>query len=386
MTAAAELAIVGVTARALTQAARRSPAFAPARIVALDWFADRDLIAAADHAEALPTRRGGGFAERPLLQALSRLVPEGSLLVTGSGFESRLPLLARIAARHRLAGNPPAVLARVKDPAQFFAELARLGIPHPEFAREVPAGNARGWLIKRIGGAGGGHVRPARRAGAIAVGGYAQRRVAGRAVSLAFLGDGRRAEPVGLTQQWASPAQGRPFRYGGAAFPAELAPAPADCMADWADRLARAFALRGLCSADFLVEGDRAVLLEVNPRPGATLDLLDRARPGLFEAHVEACFGRVRVPPPKPGPARASLILYADAGPLPVGVEDWPGWCADRPHAGSAIPAGGPICTVFGKGQDAAAARRSAERRAAALMERLGAAGITPAQAIPLRL
>jgi predicted ATP-grasp superfamily ATP-dependent carboligase len=386
MTAAAELAIVGVTARALTQAARRSPAFAPARIVALDWFADRDLIAAADYAEAMPTRRSGGFAERPLLQALSRLVPEGSLLVTGSGFESRLPLLARIAARHRLAGNGPWVLARVKDPAQFFAELARLGIPHPEIAREVPAGSARGWLIKRIGGAGGGHIRPARRGGSVAVGSYAQRRVAGRAVSLAFLADGRLAEPVGSTQQWASPARNKPFRYGGAAFPAELPPALAGRLEDWAERLVRAFALRGLCSADLLVEGDRAVLLEVNPRPGATLDLLDRARPGLFEAHVEACFGRLRAPPPKPGPARAALILYADAGPLPIGVEDWPGWCADLPHEGSAIPAGGPICTVFGEGADAAAARRSAERRAVALMERLGDIGIAPAQPIPLRL
>jgi uncharacterized protein len=380
------LAILGVTARALTQAARRAPGYAEARIVALDWFADRDLIAAADHAEALPTRRRGGFAERPLLKALERLVPEGSLLVTGSGFESRLPLLARIGARYRLAGNAPSALARVKDPAQFFAELARLGIPHPEVAREVPGDDRAGWLVKRIGGAGGGHIRPARRGGSVAVGSYAQRRVEGRAVSLAFLADGRRAEPVGSTQQWASPARSKPFRYGGAAFPAELPPALAGRLEDWAERLARAFALRGLCSADLLVEGDRAVLLEVNARPGATVDLLDRARPGLFAAHVEACFGRLRAPPPKRGPARAALILYADAGPLPIGVEDWPGWCADLPHTGSAIPAGGPICTIFGEGADAAAARRNAERCAAVLMERLGATGIAPAPPIPLRL
>ena len=55
------LAIVGVTARALSQAARRSSSYAEARIVALDWFADRDLIDAADVAEAIPTRRSGGF-------------------------------------------------------------------------------------------------------------------------------------------------------------------------------------------------------------------------------------------------------------------------------------------------------------------------------------
>jgi predicted ATP-grasp superfamily ATP-dependent carboligase len=373
------LAIVGVTARALTQAARRSPGFADARIVALDWFADRDLIDAADIAEAVPTRRSGGFAERPLLRALRRLAPEGSLLVPGSGFESRLPLLARLGARYRLAGNAPAVLARVKDPRQFFEAVQRLGIPHPEIADAVPLGGRGAWLVKRIGGAGGGHVRPAHRSGPVPRGCYAQRRLEGQPVSLAFLADGRGAEPVGFTLQWPSPTPTRPFRYGGAAFPADLPDALAARMAEWAARLAREFHLVGLGSADFLVEGDRAWLLEVNPRPGATLDLLDRARPGLFQAHVEACFGRLRVPPPAPGPARASLILYADRGPLPILREEWPAHAADRPHVGSTIPAGGPICTIFGEGRDAPAARASAERRAAAIMAAL-------AEPIPLRL
>jgi predicted ATP-grasp superfamily ATP-dependent carboligase len=373
------LAIVGVTARALAQAARRSERFADARIVALDWFADRDLIDAADIAEAVPTRRSGGFAERPLLGALRRLAPEGSLLVAGSGFESRLPLLARLGARYRLAGNAPAVLARVKDPRQFFASAARLGIPHPEIAEAVPFGGRGAWLVKSIGGAGGGHVRPARRGGPVPRGCYAQRRVEGYPVSFAFLADGKRAEPVGFTLQWPSPAPGRPFRYGGAAHPAALPPALAARMEEWAARLARDFRLVGLNSADFLVEGERAWLLEVNPRPGATLDLLDRARPGLFQAHVEACFGRAQAPRAVAGPARASLILYADRGSLAIRREDWPAHAADRPHAGSTIPAGGPICTIFGEGADALAARAAAERYAAEMMGEL-------AEPISLRL
>jgi uncharacterized protein len=373
------VAIVGVTARALAQAARRSPAYAEARIVALDWFADRDLIDAADLAEAVPTRGSGGFAERPLLSALRRLAPDGTLLIAGSGFESRLPLLARLGSRYRLAGNPAAVLARVKDPRQFFEAVHRLGIPHPEIAEAVPLGARGGWLMKRIGGAGGAHVRPARRRGPAPRGCYAQRRVEGRPVSLAFLADGRRAEPFGFTEQWPSPAPGRPYRYGGAAFPAALPRALAARMEEWAARLAREFRLVGLGSADFLVQGEQARLLEVNPRPGATLDLTDRARPGLFEAHVAACFGRLQVPRAVPGPSRASLILYADRGPLAIRGEDWPDWAADRPHAGSTIPAGGPICTVFGEGVDTPAARAAAERRAADMMQAL-------AEPIPLRL
>ena len=152
-------------------------------------------------------------------------------------------------------------------------------------------------MIKRIGGAGGRHIRPARRSGTVPVGCYAQRRIAGRPVSLAFLADGINAKPVGYTEQWPSPIADAPFRFGGAVYPAEL---PADLtaqMADWAERLTREFGLKGLNSADFLVDGAQARLLEINPRPGATLDLLDRARPGLFQAHVDACFGRLWLPP-----------------------------------------------------------------------------------------
>src|SRR3954451_22425866 len=118
------LAVVAVSAPALAEAARRCSAFQHTRIIALDWFADQDLLEAADHAEAAPTRRRGGFAEPPLLKALRRVVPEGSALLVGSGFESRPALLARLAARYRLIGNAPGVLARVKDPLQFFPLLA----------------------------------------------------------------------------------------------------------------------------------------------------------------------------------------------------------------------------------------------------------------------
>lgn len=368
------LAIVAVSARALAEAARHCRAFRRTRLIALDWFADQDLLEAADHAEQLPTRRNGGFAERPLLKALRRLVPDGSTLVLGSGFESRLPLLARLAARYRLVGNAPGVLARVKDPTQFFPLLARLRIPHPQIAQEVPEDDPDRWLIKRIGGAGGRHIRPVKRGGIVAVGYYAQRRMTGRPVSLAFLADGISAEPLGFTEQWPSPAPRMPFRFGGAAYPAELPDALAAQMTHWAEHLAREFGLKGINSADFLVDDTQAWLLEINPRPGATLDLLDRARPGLFQAHVEACSGRLRVPPVQSGSARSSLILYADHAAMPIGAMDWPAWTADRPRAGTTIPAEGPVCTVFAEGSDTSAARRSAELRGAKLLERLHAA------------
>jgi predicted ATP-grasp superfamily ATP-dependent carboligase len=59
---------------------------------------------------------------------------------------------------------------------------------------------------------------------------------------------------------------------------------------------------------------------------------------------------------------------------MPIGAMDWPAWTADRPRAGTTIPAEGPVCTVFAEGSDTSAARRSAELRGAKLLERLHAA------------
>jgi len=51
--------------------------------------------------------------------------------------------------------------------------------------------------------------------------------------------------------------------------------------------------------------------LEVNPRPGATLDIFD-APPGLFGLHVAACAGRLERGWRAPPGAAASAIAYAD--------------------------------------------------------------------------
>src|SRR5262249_59687480 len=119
-------------------------------------------------------------------------------------------------------------------------------------------------------------------------------------------------------------------------------------------------------------EGDCAWLLEINPRPGATLDLLDAARPRLFEAHLEASFGRIPPLLPARSIVRAAAILYAER-PLHIEVEGWPDWVADRPRLGSTIPAGGPVCTIFADGADAEAARLTALSRARSVLERLQA-------------
>jgi predicted ATP-grasp superfamily ATP-dependent carboligase len=95
-------------------------------------------------------------------------------------------------------------------------------------------------------------------------------------------------------------------------------------------------------------------LLEVNPRPGATIDVFDDASGTLFKAHVEASRGgdpaALLAADWHPPVARAAAFLYADRGPLSVPSVSWPDWTADRPRAGSSIGAGQPLATVTAEG------------------------------------
>ena len=130
--------------------------------------------------------------------------------------------------------------------------------------------------------------------------------------------------------------------------------------------------MRGLVSADLLVDGEAWWLLEINPRPGATLDVLDRGPVPLFAAHVAAAAGRLPEHRAPLASAAATEILYAETDLPSVPVFDWPDWAMDRPPAGSRIEAGAPICTVLAEGADAGAARLAVTRRAADLRARLG--------------
>ncbi len=225
------------------------------------------------------------------------------------------------------------------------------------------------WLLKAIGGSGGGHVRAAT-GPAPPPGHYHQARVAGRPYAVNILAGPGGAEVLAVTAQWPAPGPEQPFRYGGALAHAacEPHPLPAAILAEVEDaalRIAAATGVAGLASADFLSDGEGWWLMEVNPRPGATLDVLDRRATPLLAAHVDACLS-ARTPPSigaPPEDAAASAICYALADHAPVPAVAWPAHIRDRPAAGSTVRRDTPLCTVFATGANGAEARAALDAR-----------------------
>ncbi|WP_141700732.1 ATP-grasp domain-containing protein [Methyloceanibacter superfactus] len=308
---------------------------------------------------------------RPALEALAKQAPSPVLgAIYGSGFEDRPQLLARIAARMPLLGNDAATVKAIKAPETFFGTLERLGIPHPETREGRPAKGA-GWIAKRRGGAGGSHVVPSRlQKDADDI--YFQRWVAGRAISALFVANGRRCRVIGFSEQWPAPAPRRPWRYGGAVRPANLTKAAEAEMTRAVARVVSAFGLKGLGSADFVLTENQPLLLEINPRPGATLDVFAGAAKSLLGLHVDAVKrGRL----PREGlafeGAAASTIIHAPKRLIVPRSMIWPSWAADLPKPGEQIDKQRPICTLLARAGTRGRAKRLVETRKASLLAKI---------------
>jgi predicted ATP-grasp superfamily ATP-dependent carboligase len=354
------LIVVAHSARALAVSAARA-GYAP---LAIDLFGDSDTREASLAVIALQGPLSGGLAPDAVALAVQALRddhhPIG--LVYGSGFEHQPQTIASLARQIPILGNDADVVSRAKDPQAFADLCAALGIRFPEIALWAPS-NATEWLVKRRGGAGGAHVRPAREGETCEDGRYFQRRVDGHGVSALFLSDGSAATLVGLSVQWTSPTVDGPFRYGGAAGPATVDPAVATTIMDAILKLAIELGLRGLNSADFLVASDGVHLVDLNPRPGATLDVFDRIDDPLIARHVAACRGQTS-PNLSIGDGRAAEVAYAPEEMIAAPRVDWPDWVADRPMPGTRIAPGDPLCTVLAVERDCESARALAAARA----------------------
>jgi uncharacterized protein len=299
------------------------------RVVVFDLFGDLDLRRNADRV----VTRGDLTA---LVDAAVAEAP--GAVVYGASFENHPALVERLAERHTLLGNPAATLREVRDPARLGAALGDL--PYPRVADTAPSSGR--WLRKPLRGGGGIRVHDWR-GGALPAGTFLQERIDGVACSAAAVGDGTDAVVLGLSEQLVGQRAfgARGYRWCGNVVPPRV---PAAGLLEQAravcSRLAAAFALRGLFGVDFIWDGVLAWTLEVNPRPTASLEVIEAA-------YGTAVFGELPNTAGEPLRAAGKAVLFATED---VTVGDTERWLErgvrDVPHPGERIAAGRPVCTV----------------------------------------
>jgi len=390
------LVVIGGSARAFAVSAVR----AGRRVYAADLFDDLDLRDAAT-ATACVRDMAGGYPTG--LVAAARSFPAAAFCFLG-GLENHPDVIRAIARDRPLLGSPPETLAAVRDPWSLRRLVRAAGLASPECHAD-PRGLPRdgSFLAKPVAGAGGRGIVPWERATLPPPHATVwQRRIVGTAWSASFIISAAGSRLLGASRQllglpW---CHARPFAYCGS-IDEPLAGVPAAVRRQFT-ALGAALAgcgLRGAVGADAVVDAADVVwVVEVNPRPCASMELIERATgASIAAAHLAACgAGPVPTLTASAAPRRwAKAVLYA---PQDVAVDAtwlarvaaWQGlWSAaghpaiaDIPAPGHTILAGGPVCTLFAAADTAAAAVDRLRDRATAVsasISRPGGAARPPA-------
>jgi uncharacterized protein len=370
------LAVAGLSARLMAEAAA-SDGF---DVVALDLFGDVDTCAVASRWFGIGEPARLQIDDQRLLATLARLARHGEVAgwVAGSGFEGRPELLASGAALLPLIGTAPEALARLRDPASFFAFLAEHDIEHPPVRRSWAGLDVAGkpWLLKDLHGCGGGHIRRAvpGEPAVMPPGHYLQLEVAGQAMSVTFVANGGDAQVLGANLQIVRAQGASLFAFCGVVGPVPLAGNVLQRLQAILHCLTKGLGLQGIASLDFLLDGDHISVLEVNARPPASLALYPHWQP--MAAHVRACqHGELPAPPSAgslvrghevvfaPRPLRLDSAIAEQLAALPE-VHDIPG-------AGQAFAVGEPLCSVSASGRSTAEVLERLQARRIALWQSL---------------
>jgi uncharacterized protein len=352
-------------------------------VVALDRFGDLDLQRLCPSVSVLRDLGGrGGMAA--LVEAAGEI--QAPSVIYGAGLENQPRLVARLASGRRLLGCPPETVERVRDPGVLGASLRAAGLAFPSTfaARDAPrrAERSRRWLRKPVRSGGGRGVREWR-GGALDREVVVQEHISGTVCSAAAVADGRSAVLLGVSEQLIGHRVfgARRYAWCGNLVPPRLGEAEGRALAAAARticaHLTLAFELRGLFGVDLVWDGERAWVVEVNPRPTGSLECVETAHGvGVFAAHLEGCAGRLPSPTRPARRAAGKAILFATQD---VRLGDTRGWpergVRDVPHPGERITAGGPICTLVSTEESPDAVLADLEARASALRAELGGRG-----------
>ena len=328
--------IVASSGRMLVQAAKK----AGLKALVIDLFADLDTRCYAEAFKRVPS-----LAEKHLTPAVDYFIEHYAVAhsIYGSGFEYYPESLRYLSGRLILLGNLPDTFAMLNNKPLFFSSLDKLNIPYPDVSFCAPAcpGN---WLVKPVQGQGGLGIKRYHPDDSADSAVYWQKYQTGAQCSVLFLGDGQKVQVIGFNRQWIiSLSESREFIFSGIINCCDLLNEQKELITDWLKKLVPFFALKGLNSLDFIQADDTCFVLEVNPRPSASMQLYDA---DLLNRHIKASQGELTDYRSHKGCTGYQIVYAKRDVIIPDGFE-WPDGCMDLPESGVMCRTGQPICSMI---------------------------------------
>lgn len=332
------LLVIATSARMLTQSASRLGY----KVLAIDCFADVDLKAAAfDFCQVKSLALTGvesavdGFIHQYGVQ----------YAISGSGFEYHIDTLAFLHSHLTLFSNLPSCYLALQNKPEFFQNLVDLNIQHPETVFTPPR-QTKTWLSKPFLHEGGQGIDfyPTEKTHSAAI--YYQQYLEGQVASVLFVADGKKVGLIAYNQQWSRPGG---FEFSGVINAFQPTRAQQTILRTWLEKLVPLYGLMGLNCLDFIINDDQCYLLEINPRPSASMQLYPDT---ILAAHMDAFQGKLTGFLYGDEAYTAYQIIYAETEiKIPYNMR----WCkcsADIPVSGAAIDRGQPVCSLIVRGKE----------------------------------
>jgi predicted ATP-grasp superfamily ATP-dependent carboligase len=203
---------------------------------------------------------------------------------------------------------------------------------------------------------------------------YYQKYTPGQVMSVLFIADGETHRTIGYNLLSASGSGApAPFLYSGAIAQIAVRDAMRIQIERIVDKLVSSLGLQGINSIDFIHNDAGNFVIDLNPRPTATLELYEHLMPeGWIKRHIEACHGELPVMPIiGAAEMHGQLIVYAPRNiEIPIEMV-WPQWIKDRPGSGARIHQGEPLCSLYAKGATVAEVEAALRQRRNELLQML---------------
>lgn len=307
----------------------------------IDLFADVDTLYYAEDIVQVSS-----LALEQLIPAVNYFLNHYSIdfLVYGSGFENYPESLNYLNSRLPVIGNTPQTFLRLQDKLAFFSVLDELAIPYPETVYTAPV-NTEGWLVKPERSLGGAGIKRYRFNVIPESSVYWQKFIQGSSCSVLFLANGQQAQAIGVNSQWTVKLNELDeFIFSGVINESDLSTQQKMHVISLLNKLVPVFELRGLNSLDFIQASNESLVLEINPRVSASMQLYDV---GLFSRHIRACQGELLKLPHLKHELSAYKIVFADRDVLIPENLNWSDGFLNIPKPGALIHTGQPICSMI---------------------------------------
>ncbi len=304
--------------------------------IVIDCFADLDTSAAAlDYAcvksLALPNIK-------TLVQQLKAQYGL-NYLIYGSGIEQYSDSLAFLEGQFVVLGNSTFSIRQLQNKRYFFQRLNSSGIAFPEVVFQQPE-KLTGWLVKSFKSEGGLGVADAIDGAQDGASVYWQRYMPGQVMSALFAAHAAQNTATILGIQKQLTTQG--YLFSGVITELEFPNSVQRQLLEWIQKIVDCFALTGINGLDFIYFNQRCYVLEINPRPTASIQLYSK----VMNTHMQSYFGDDSQNRTSPKQYRGFKIIYAGTF-VEIGSEiAWPDWVKDRPQSGQKIGLGLPVCSI----------------------------------------